>query len=817
MFRNVRYALRMLRKNPGFSIVAICSLAIGIGATSAIYSLAYAMLLRPIPVPKPSEIVALRPLVTTGTFGIDSTLSYPDYVDLRDRNHTFQGLVAAQYASFGFSTDPSSLPRRQFGMWVSGNTFDALHVLMAAGRGFRPNEDKRGQEPVVVLGYKLWQSEFNGSASVVGKTVRLNGIDFRVVGVAPEKFSGIGAVTIVPALYVPISLSPRLGQKDDLDQRGNRWLMVKGRLRPGVNRLQAQDDVEAIAGALAKSYPATNKDRHLAVRTELQLRTESDRPDTSLLIMLALLALCVLLVACANVGGLLLSRSTVRAKEIAIRLAIGANRRVLTQQLLIENFLLALAGGAAGLLIAYGALQLFRSMPMPTDIPLNFDFELDRGVLLFTLAMAALSTLIFGLAPAFHSTKADLIPALKTSNSGVSNESRLWGRNAIVVGQVALSLVLLLVAGVMVQGFRDELAQGPGFRTDHLYLTSLDPELVHYTPERRDAFYRELLDKTRNAPGVVSAALCSTVPMGMGGSGIKVVPENFHLRAGQEPPFVFDNVVSDRYFEVTGIRVLEGRPFLETDKANTPAVAIVNQQFAKHYWPRESAIGKKVHLRSADGPEVQIVGVAKTAKYFWIAEAPSDFLYLPFAQNSQPEMTLMAQSATADASGLGPVLRHVLESIDRTVPTYDMRTFAELYEKRAVKTPNMILQLVASLGTMALILSVIGLYGLIAYTVSRRYKEIGIRMAIGADRKSVLKMVLRKGAVLGGVGTVIGLAAGAAASRAMASMMVTSFRHINLLPFPLLVILLLTVTLLAAYLPARRASIIDPMTALREE
>jgi predicted permease len=340
---------------------------------------------------------------------------------------------------------------------------------------------------------------------------------------------------------------------------------------------------------------------------------------------------------------------------------------------------------------------------------------------------------------------------------------------------------------------------------------------VHYTPERRDAFYRELLDKTRNAPGVVSAALCSTVPMGMGGSGIKVVPENFHLRAGQEPPFVFDNVVSDRYFEVTGIRVLEGRPFLETDKANTPAVAIVNQQFAKHYWPRESAIGKKVHLRSADGPEVQIVGVAKTAKYFWIAEAPSDFLYLPFAQNSQPEMTLMAQSATADASGLGPVLRHVLESIDRTVPTYDMRTFAELYEKRAVKTPNMILQLVASLGTMALILSVIGLYGLIAYTVSRRYKEIGIRMAIGADRKSVLKMVLRKGAVLGGVGTVIGLAAGAAASRAMASMMVTSFRHINLLPFPLLVILLLTVTLLAAYVPARHASIIDPMTALREE
>ncbi len=817
MLNDIRYALRMLRKNPGFTAVAVCSLAIGIGAVSAIYSLADGLLLRPLPVPRPSEVVSVRPVVTATGFGVDTSLSYPDYKDLRDRNQSFAGLVAAGYSSFGFSANKNSLPRRQFGMWVSGNTFSTLQVDMAAGRGFRPDEDKmEGRDAIVVLGYKLWQSEFGGSPSVIGRRVRLNGIDFTVIGVAPERFSGIGDMRIAPSLYVPLAMSPRFGPDNNLINRGVRWLMVKGRLRPGVSRPQAQDDLNSIADALAQQYPATSRGHKLAVRTELQLRTESDPPDTALLVMLGLLAICVLLVACANVAGLLLSRSNARAKEIAVRLAIGASRLSLVRQLLIENLLLSLIGGAAGLLIAYAATQLFSSMPLPTDLPINFDLGLNRSVLLFTLVIATLSTFLFGLVPALRSTRPDLVPALKAVNGG-DTKRRLWGRNTIVIGQVALSLVLLIVAGVLVEGFHGELAQGPGFRTDHLFLMSLDPGLVHYTEPQRNDFYRKLLDRTRLAPGVASAALCSNVPLSMGGNGTKVVPEGTQLRAGQEASDVFNNVVSDGYFETMQIPIVQGRSFLETDQANTPAVAVVNERFAEHYWPHGSAVGKRIHLKSADGPLAQIVGVAKTTKYLWIAEAPFEFIYLPFAQNAQPEMTVIAASATTEASGLKSVLTQVVQSLDREIPTFDMRTFADLYNNRSVKTPAIILKLVASLGAMGLLLAVVGLYGLIAYSVSRQYREIGIRMAIGADRQTVLRMVLKKGLVLGVTGITIGLVAGIAVSRVVGSLTVTSFGHISFRPFPILALLLLFTTLLAAYVPARRASLIDPMRALREE
>ena len=818
MLKDIRYALRMLRKNPGFTVVAICSLAIGIGATSAIYTLADGLLLRPLPVPKPSEIVAVRPAATVGTFGVNSALSYPDYVDLRDRNRSFKGLVAGQYSPFGFSADRNSTPQRQFGMWVSGNTFDVLRVRMAAGRGFRPDEDKIGkQDTVVVLGYQLWQNAFNGDSSAVGRTVRLNGIDFTVVGVAPKDFNGIGSIEVVPNLYVPLAMAARLGQDDKFTNRGDRWLMVKGRLRSGVNRWQAQDDLNLIAGALAKMYPVTNRDRKFVVRTEMQFRTEDDPTDTALIVMLGLLAACVLLVACANVAGLLLSRSNARAKEIAVRLAIGASRLSLIRQLLIENFLLALAGGAAGLSIAYAAMQLFRSIPTPGDFPVTFIFALNHDVLLFTLGATALSTLLFGLAPALRSTRPDLVPALKTVDAGIVKKRRLWGRNLIVIGQVALSLVLLIVSGVLIEGFRNELAQGPGFRTDHLFFMSFDPSLIHYTEAQRNAFYQKLLERTRRAPEVVSAALCSRVPMSNGGSDMKVVPEGFHLRAGQELPSISDTVVSDGYFKTVRIRVVQGRPFLETDKVNTPAVAIVNEQLARHYWPHESAVGKRMHLRSADGPLVQIVGIAKTTKYFWIAEPSLDFFYLPFAQNPQPDMTIMAESATADASGLAPILRQVTQSVDRQVPIFGMRAFTDFYASRAVKTPGIILTTVTSLGLMGLVLAVVGLYGLVAYSVSRQYREIGIRMAVGADRQAVLRMVLRRGLALGVTGTAIGLVLGVLASRVVGSMTITSFGHISLLPFPILALLLLLTTLLAAYVPARRASRIDPIRALREE
>ncbi|MBV9038372.1 MAG: FtsX-like permease family protein, partial [Acidobacteriaceae bacterium] len=344
-----------------------------------------------------------------------------------------------------------------------------------------------------------------------------------------------------------------------------------------------------------------------------------------------------------------------------------------------------------------------------------------------------------------------------------------------------------------------------------------DPSLIRYTEAQNNAFYQKLLDRTRTAPGVLSAALCSRVPMSNNGSDMKVVPESFHLRAGQELGNISDTVISDGYFKIMRIPVVQGRPFLETDKANTPAVAIVNEQFARHFWPKESAVGKRMHLRSANGPLVQIVGVAKITKYFWIAEPPLDYFYLPFAQNPQSDMTMIAESATADASGLASVLRQTTQSVDRQVPIFGMRAFADFYASRAVKTPSIILTTVTSLGLMSLILAVVGLYGLVAYSVSRQYREIGIRMAVGADRQAVLRMVLWRGLILGGTGIAIGLVLGVLASRAVGSMTITSFGHISLLPFPILAFLLLLTTLLAAYVPARRASRIDPMRALREE
>ena len=612
-------------------------------------------------------------------------------------------------------------------------------------------------------------------------------------------------------------MSPSLGGVDNLTKRDVRWLDVKGRLKPGVEIPQATADVSAIATALRSMYPKVDQNLRLKVETEFQLRAERSPPDTALLIMLVLLAICVLLVACANVAGLLLSRSTVRAREIALRLAIGAGRGALIRQLLIENLLLAIGGGAAGLVITFAAVQFFNTLPLPTDIPVNLNFRLDDRALLFTLAIAIASTFLFGLVPAFRSTRPDLMQALKEKDGTGARVGRLWGRNTIVVGQVALSLVLLIISGIMLAGFRAQLNHGPGFRTDHLQLIRFDPGLVHYTDSQRDLFYKQLLDKTRLAPGVSSAALASVIPMSMDGVGmIGVVPEGRQLKRGEHATDTFDNVVTPDYFRAMAIPLVRGRDFLESDKANTTPVAIVNEEFAHHYWPSQSALGKRIHLKDPSGKVVEIVGVARMSKYVWITESPLDFLYLPFSQNPQSSMSLLAESKNADAAGLVPVLRGTAQSLDRNMPVFDVRTMRSLYESRAVATPNMITETVGVMGLMGLILSVIGLYGVVSYSVSRRSREFGIRMAVGADRRNVSRMVLRQGLVLGIGGLAIGLLIGLFASRAIVSTLLFAF-PIEVFPFVAVSVLLLLTTVLAAYAPARRASLIDPVRALREE
>lgn len=820
MLKSLRNAVRLLFKTPGFTLVAICSLAIGIGATSAMFSFADGLLLRPLPVREADRVLNVS-TVASAAFGTNIAVSYPDYRDFRDGNRTFESLLAAGFSSFGFSPNAKALPKITYGMYVSGNFFRTLGVSPMLGRAFLDSEDQAiGRDAVAVLGHDFWKAQYGANRAVIGSSIWLNGVPFTIIGVAPKQFTGIDQI-LKPAVFVPLAMSPTLGQGNNLEKRDIRWLTVKGRLKPDATIAQADLDLRGIANRLQQMYPQSNRNQRVQVQSEFTFRLQQSPPNTALVAMLFLLALCVLLVACANVTGLLLSRARARTREMAVRLAIGAGRGDLIRQLMLENLLLALAGGLAGIVIAYAGASFFNSIPIPTDIPLSYNVSVDRRVLLFTVAASLVSTFVFGLMPALQSTRLNLVSALKAADADSGGKPRLWGRNLIVAGQVALSLLLLIVSAVLLQGFRDELVQGPGFRTDRLYLTSLDTGPVHYSGDQTSRFYRDLLEKTRQAPGVRSVALATSVPM-LGGLSESVVPEGYTMPRGEQAFTIFGAFVSDGYFSTLDIPLVRGRDFRDSDRADTPRVAVVNSFFANHYWPRQDAIGKRFHLNNATGPLVEIVGIAKNSKYFWIAEPPVDFLYLPYTQNNGdapiPALTLLTESAAPDSSGLAAVVREVVRGIDPNMPVHDERTMADYYDQRAVKTPNMIAQSVAALGLLGLILATAGLYGLIAYSVSRRFREIGIRMALGADRQSVVGMVLRQGLKLTGIGVAAGLILSFFACRVLtSSLFVASFSHLNYALFPAIAVPLLLVALLATYAPARRASLIDPMRALREE
>jgi predicted permease len=795
--------------------VSICSLAIGIGATSAMFSFGDALLLRPLPVLEPTRIAAVA---TSSTEAFANTaVSYPDYRDYRDGNRSFDGLMAASITSFGFKPDATALPKVTYGMYVSGNFFHVLGVQPALGRGFLESEDQAvGRDAVLVLGHDYWKSQFNANPSVIGSTIWINSVPFTVVGVTPEQFTGIDQF-VKPSMFIPLAMSPRLMGDNNLEKRDLRWLTVKGRLKPGVGIAQASADLTGIGNRLEQMYPKTNRNQRVDVETEFQLRVRQSPPNAALIAMLLLLAFCVLLVACANVTGLLLSRARARSREMAIRLAIGAGRGALVRQLLLENLILAIVGGLAGVAVAYGGTSFFNSIPIPVDVPLAYHVSVDQRMLLFTIAASLISTFLFGLTPALQTTRLDLVSSLKAADADSGGRRRLWGRNSIVAGQVALSLVLLIVSAVLLQGFRDELLQGPGFRTDHLWLTSFDTSPVHYTEDQTRRFYKDVLTKTRLAPGVRSAALMSSIPL-LGGGAIDLVPEGYTLPRGRESLSIANGYVSEGYFSTIGIPILRGRGFLDSDRADTPLVAVVNQKFAETYWPKQDALGKRFHMKTATGPLVQIVGIAKMAKYFWIAEPPLDFIYLPYTQEKLPAMTIVAETGAPDAATLAPVLREVVRGIDPSMPVVNTRTMQDFYTQRAVKTPDIIAESVAGLGTMGLILAMVGLYGLIAYSVSRRRREIGIRMAIGADRQKVVRMILRQGLVLGSIGVAAGLVVSFFACRAVITVAwIASFDHLNYAMFPAIAIPLLLITLAATYAPARRASLVDPMRALRDE
>jgi len=498
-----------------------------------------------------------------------------------------------------------------------------------------------------------------------------------------------------------------------------------------------------------------------------------------------------------------------------VRLAIGASRAALVRQLLLENLLVAVAGGLAGLAVADAINEFWRRVPIPLDLPVVFDVKVDHRVLLFTMAVSVLSTLLFGLVPALRATRPDLVPALKAADADSGGKHRFWGRNTIVAGQVALSLVLLAISATLVRGFQNVLTAGPGFRIDRLFLTTFDTQLANYSQGQSQRFYQNLMDRTRAASGVKSAALISSLPM-MGSESAGIVPEGWQLPAGEHSISTLCAYISDGYFQTMNIPILEGRAVLERDREDTPLVAVVNQHMANHYW-RGSALGKRFQLKDAGQTMVEVVGVAKMAKYMWAGEAPQDFVYLPYRQHTGSKLTLVAESQAADAGAIAPALREVVRGLDPDMPVFDVRTMRDFYTS-VVKTTDCLTEVVGAMGVMGVILAMVGLYGLVAYSVSRRRREIGIRMALGADRQSVVWMVLRQGLRLGLAGVAAGLVAAFWACRAITSdPFFFAFKRVDPVVFIAIPLLLLVVTVLATWAPARHAARVDPLTSLRDE
>jgi len=816
---DARFAIRSLSRTSGLTAFVVITLALGMGMTAGTLSMVDALIFKPYPVPHPSGIVTL--VSTTHDSSFDD-FSYREYLDIRGKTKSYDGVIAnADMEAVGFSAEPAATPRIKGRMMVSGNYFHVLGVEPRLGRGFREDEDQvPGRDAVVVLGPDFWKREFASDPSVLGSTIRLNGTEFTVIGVAPETFPGL-LIFGHPDFYMPLAMARVFStnrQKNFFEDRDDRELNVKARLKPGTTLEQAQNELAVLAKNFESEYPKLNRSRGAAVHTQFEMRTRADDINWRFGVIFVILALAVLLVACTNVAGLLLSRARSRTREIAVRLAIGAGRFRLIRMLLTESLILASLGGVAGIAIGYGIVQWFQSFQnviFMTDLPFSIPFRMDTRVLLASLALSALSALLCGLAPALQSTRADLVNGLKSADVDVPGRKRLWGRNVLVVAQVSTSLMLLTASFLMVRGFQHTLLENTGFAKDHLLMASFDPRLMQYNAAQTQQFYKLLAERVRQAPGVQSEALTQNVPLGTDDfDGIAFVPEGFQMPRDRENFNSTMDTVDEGYFETMAIPILRGRGFLASDTANAPGVAVVNEQLAKHYWPGEDVVGKHIRLDSPAGAPVEIVGVAQTIKYQNTFE-PMDFLYMPLAQHPIARMTLMLRSS-GDPLQLIQSVKDVVRTLDPNLPMLHTMSYEDFYLNQAVKGPRIAIKLVGSMGVVGLLLAIAGLYGLVAYNVSRRTREIGIRIALGAASSDVLRLVMGKGLVLVGMGTVLGLAMGFAVEQLMNSMLFNA-GGVDIVAYIIVVPSLFLVTMLAAYVPARRASRIAPTQALRYE
>ena len=813
IFVDIRYSLRALARQPAFVAVAVLSLALAIGANSAIFSFADALLLRPLPIKNPADVFDVSGATPDNP---GEGMSFPDYRDIRDKNRSFIGLAAYRLTTLGVASNPAAPAQIRFASLVSGNFFPVVGVTASTGRVFLPEEATASAQPVAMISYDFWQQNYAGDHSAIGSSLRLNGIVFTIIGVAPASFTGLDRF-VRPSIFVPLAMAQRLaGQPmDPLEDRGRHDLVVKGRLIAGASKESTQAELTTISAALEREYPRTNRNRHMTVRTELERRVLQTPQLLALVKMLMGLVALILMIACSNVANLLLARARTRSREIAIRLSIGAGRSRVVRQLMTESLILAMAGAIAGLLVAYGGILLLETLSVPSDPPNVLGVQLDWRVVEFSLLAALGSCIFFGLVPAWQTARTDFVSALKAGEEGASAKRRTFGRDVLVTGQVALAMVVLIATGMFLAGFRNMLVMTPEFRTDHLISFDTAPAVLHYSPEQMMAFYHRLVDRVRTMPGIARVAMTESLPLSTSQTVVTVVPEGYQFPKGRDTTIEFGAAVDAAYFTTMNVEIKSGRAFTNDDRAGSRRVAIVNQQFAKTYWPGKDPIGKRIRLDSAEGPAAEVVGVAKTGHYLVVNESPAPFVYLPYEQNPRSRMTLIVQSA-GDASALAKPLRDAVRSIDGNVPVFNLRTVATLYESRVTDTWLQFSEMVGTMGFIGLVLATTGLYGLIAYTVSRRVKEFGIRVAVGASRRDVVWLVERRGLILAGVGIAIGGALTAVA----APMLSAGFPGLGVSSpavYILVALALLMVGALASYVPARRAAGLDPLRALRNE
>ena len=817
LWADIKLAARMLVKRPGFTAVAVITLALGIGANTAIFSVVNGLMFRPLPVPEAERLVALTE-TEEGSNPFPHSLSYPNFLDYRAMDEVFADASVFVPVAFRMSVEGSA-PERVFPLVVGPSFFEMLGLQAAHGRTFRAQDvEGSGAGNVFVLSHYAWQRHFAGDPSIIGQTVRLNDQPFTILGVTPEDFHGTMGI-LEPDGFVPLSGAELTDPSytEIIEDRASDSFRAIAKLQPGVSLAEARAAVTVKAADLAREYPEANRGQTVLVHAEPMARMEPAAvgflPPIAMIFM-GLVGL-VLIIACANVANLMVARGMSREKEMAIRLSMGAGRGQVLRQLLVESLLLALVGGAAALLVAQWASSALSAFTMATDLPMRLDFSLDRTVLLYALAMALFTGLVTGLLPGLRAGRAELVGALKEGGRGTGTAARRHAlRNSLVVAQICVSVALLVCAGLFVRTARNATDIDMGFELENRLMVTVDMGLAGYDEERGQAFHQDLIERVRSLPGVVSAATGQYVPVGYMNEGVRLQIEG-KVEAPDEPPKqTLTNVVTPDFFRTLGTPLLEGREFTVDDDDEGRPVAIVNQALADTYWPGEESLGQRIRVGDEEAL-LEVVGVVKTARYTLPAESPIPMLYRPYAQNYRAAQVFFVQTE-AEPLALLPAIRTQVQALDPGMPLYDIRTLETHIREGKARMFGLAATLVGLFGLIGAILAAIGLYGVTAYAVGQRRQEIGVRMALGAHPEQIVRMILKQGVALTSVGVGLGLLVAAFATRSFANLLV-GVSPTDPLTFGGVALLLIGVALLASAVPARQASRVDPMVALHYE